>query len=130
MGRRVYKICLQKIGIEVRKMEYECWNCGHVWDLHLGILDLPRCPNFLKPENKPCRSYNVWPRRLPQIIEKAKEFGISDNTPVKDFVNAAAAVGVDSLLLLGCREFRRVQRKVIREVENSPFRRSRISIKP
>jgi hypothetical protein len=93
-------------------MEYKCHNCGHEWDLHLGILGIARCPD--------CRSYDVWPEKFPQWVSKAMQLprGINDNTPVNDLVNAAKAVGLNDLLLLGCREFRRVVRGVIKEAEN------------
>jgi len=93
-------------------MDYKCHDCGHEWDLHLGILGIARCPEIS------CRSYNVWPEKLPQIVSQLLPLGIiNDNTPVQDVVTAASAVGVDNLLLLGAREFRRVVRKVIKECE-------------
>jgi len=105
--------------LRLDKMEYKCDDCGHEWNLHLGILGLARCPEIS------CRSLNVWPKKLPELVANAMQLpgGINDSTPVQDLVNAANAVGLNDLLSLGAREFRRVCRKVVKEAEATKKRK-------
>lgn len=56
----------------------------------------------------------VWP----QMIEEATMLGINDTTPILDTVNAFSAVfGEVPISEIGIREFMRLVRKLIREIE-------------
>ena len=96
-------------------MEYTCLLCGYNWDTvktdnHLA-LGYRRCPA--------CRSYDVAPASFPRMVEIARELGISHITPLQDIMIAFQAVWMkEGLLSLGFREFFRVMRRVINEVES------------
>jgi hypothetical protein len=93
-------------------MEYICLDCGYRWTIRKFelMLNYRACPK--------CRGYDTVPASFEKMVEVAERLGINDNTPLIDILNAFQAVwGHESLLELGFREFRRVMRRVIKEVE-------------
>jgi len=101
-------------------MKYICLDCGHEWD-RSSIIGSPQCPNVSNP---PCRSHNVFPASFWNMVEEGRKLGIHPNTPFRDLIKAAQAVGAyESLIALGWQEFRRVMGRVVKEIEKTPIKR-------
>jgi len=93
-------------------MNYMCLDCGYIWEIAKVKLRLGyrRCPR--------CRSYDTVPEGFFKMVETGKKLGISDKTPFLDLYDAFIAVWREKgILELGVREFWRVMRRVIREIE-------------
>lgn len=92
-------------------MRYICLDCGREWDT--VAFGYRRCVY------SNCRSYDTAPASFWDMVENARSLGINDNTPILDLISAFKAVRSEqSILTLGFREFRRVVKRVIKEVEH------------
>ena len=101
-------------------MKYLCLDCGHGWDSTVTAT-YRRCP---RPD---CRSRDVAPASFYRMVETARKLGINYHTPLSDLISAFQAVSKEEALLrLGFREFNRVMRRVIKEVEHP--RRGRVHV--
>ena len=102
-------------------MEYICLKCGHSWNTRATLY--VRCPK--------CGSYDTAPACFWDLVDAAEKAGIHPTTPVWDILTAFSVCRrFDMVKRLPLREFVKLIRRVVQEVEKRREQRPRISVEP